>query len=165
MSTLQGYQVSSSHTPRSNQHDRTVLNNAQLNVLVDKVFARVLDLAHTRRINFNSLNNQYELETLDLERIENSRSLNTPRLDRFLPDDPLTDIKFMVFNHTCPICLASFENAQFLVRHFNNQHVLAKPTYRCSVCTDEIKYMSIDDYFRHCFCDDEHLNWFLGTFF
>lgn len=172
-STLQQKQSSSGPPHRSNQYDRTVLNNAQMNTLVDRVFARVLDLAQARRIHFNAARSQYELETLDVATIRHAHVLNKPSLDRFLPptdaaaaaDDDKNDIKFTVLNHTCPVCLVSFECAQFLVRHFTNAHVLAKPTYKCSVCTGEIKYMSIDDYFRHCFSDEEHLTWFFGEKF
>jgi hypothetical protein len=151
----------STHTPRSNQHDRSVLNNAQLNVLVDQVFNRVLELAQTRPIQYNPLSKQFEIETIDVKCLENVNDHNIPQLEKFLPDESGTDIKFMVFNHTCPICLVSFENSKFLVRHFTSEHVVAKPTYKCPICTED-KYMSIDDYFKHGFSDETHLDFFLG---
>lgn len=154
--------TSASHVPRSNQYDRTVINNAQLNALVDQVFTRVLDKAKTRLVHYNALTDKYDLETLDVARVANARTQNTVNLERFLPDEPSVDIKFTVFNHTCPICLASFEHAQFLLRHFTTDHVLGKPVYKCTICSDEISYMPLDEFFRHCFIDEKHLNWFLG---
>jgi hypothetical protein len=130
----------------------TLLNNSQLNALADKIYTRVLDLAQSRPLHFSTQANQFELESLDLARIRSVSTHNVPDLSVFLPPDDALEVKYNVLNHTCPICLASFEQAKFLVNHFTQQHVMNKPAHKCLICNE---FMTLDEYFRHILVVDE----------
>ena len=134
--------------------DTPMLNNVQLNVLVEKIFSRVLDLAQTRPLHLRH-SDGYEFETVDLNAVS-----NVPDLDEFLSAYTEEDIKFNVLNHTCPVCLISFEQAKFVVRHFVHEHALTKPAYKCANCNE---FMPIDDYLRHLLLlDGKHTSRFWG---
>jgi hypothetical protein len=137
------------------------LNPKQLDHLVEDIFARVIDLAKDQKLYLNQAKNEYEVETLDLDELsqevdKKQYAASSIRVDDYLKLDD--DFKFDIFNNTCPVCFKTYEQAKFLVAHFNDQHVISKQAYECTVCGS---YHRLDDYLKHLLADERHLNRFI----
>lgn len=121
----------------------------ELDQFVDKVYSKVVDLAQKKNVPFEPT--QPDTSELDVGENETSCVDNVVRLEDYLNLDD--DYQLPTFNNTCPICFKSYERAQFLIEHFNREHLINRPLYECSICNDHFK---LDDYVTHLISDAQH---------
>jgi hypothetical protein len=135
----------------------------EFNILVDKVYSKILDLAKDKNIfqlnlagNNNSVNsgNDYDASEYEISMEEENQRA-------YAPQNILTSntILYGILKHTCLNCSKSYEQAKCLRRHFILEHIVYKPTYACSHCTgDHQSIYELDKYLQHLLTRHNTLN-------
>ena len=136
----------------------------EFNILVDKVYSKILDLAKDKNIfqlNLASDTNGRNNGNDDNEGCEYEVTMEEENQRAYPPQSILTSntILYGILKHTCLNCSKSYEQAKCLRRHFILEHIVNKPTYICShFKVDHQSIYELDRYLQHLLTKHDTLN-------
>ena len=147
------------------QANTGVINNnisKEFNMLVDKVYSKILDLAKDKNI-FHLASNASSNNANDggYDGSEYEIRMEEENQNAYAPQNILTSntILYGILKHTCLNCSKSYEQAKCLRRHFILEHIVYKPTYQCSHCMgDHQSIYELDKYLQHLLTKHNTLN-------